>query len=305
VSRRTTIVLGVVAAGAVAAAIIVTLSGRSSESAQHRAVARYVTEVDAVQQDMTLELARVRDAYRGLGLASTGRGANGKRELERAEQTMRLLQQRLAGVAAPPVASKLRRLLLQLAAADVRIAHEVNQLALFMPQFAAAGAAGRAAAVRLTKDLGALKPPAGGAVRGTAQQVAAARAAYEAASAAAAAAQADAVDGYDRALGRVLDDLRRLDPPPVLAPAYRAQVATYEMTRAAGGALSRELRGPDRSRVPLLNRRFIQATRHAASDAAQKAEIAAVKAYDARIKGTRTLQVAIRTELLRLQSTVR
>lgn len=298
------VVLGLVAAGTLAAAIAVPLSmsGGGGPSAQHKAVAAYVKRVDAIEGRQSLALGRVRNAFHGL---TGAQGSTNARALARSEQTLRALRHRLATADAPPAAATLRHLFVQLAGEDVEIAHEVRLLALFLPGFRTASSLTRAAASRLGQDLAAVKPPRVHSVTGTAKQVAAAQAAYKAAASAAAARQATAVDRYDAVLGRALVELRTLRPPPALAPAYRAQAAMLRATRAAGATLAAALRSSDRSRVPLLNRRFVEATRLAVSLRAQTAEIAAIKAYDARVERTRRVQLAIQGELRRLQLTVR
>ena len=176
-------------------------------------------------------------------------------------------------------------------------------MARFLPPFAAAAAGSKRAAAALARGVAAAKAPAQSSVRGTPAQIAQAKAAYLAAVAKAARAQAAAVDAYDAALAVVLERLRALHPPPMLAPAYAAQVRTYEATRAAGAALARELRTATRTRAPLLSRRLAQAERLAGSVAAQQAEIAAIKAYNARVQAISVLQTDIQRELTRIQAT--
>ena len=53
--------------------------------------------------------------------------------------------------------------------------------------------------------------------------------------------------------------------------------------------------------LPELNRRFTEASRLSASVPAQKAEIAAVKAYNARVRAIGRAQSAIQLEIVRLQ----
>jgi hypothetical protein len=62
------------------------------------------------------------------------------------------------------------------------------------------------------------------------------------------------------------------------------------------------LRKQDRSRVAVFGRRFTLAARTAGSLSAQKAQIAAIAAYNRRVRRIGTLQGNIRQELLRLQS---
>ncbi len=116
--------------------------------------------------------------------------------------------------------------------------------------------------------------------------------------------QADAIAAYDRSLALVVGRLRQLHPPPVMAPTYRAQLQTLIATRAAGTALALELRKKNRSRVALLSRHLSEAARIVGTIASQQAEIAAIKAYDARVQKAGDLQRRIQNEVSRLSRTV-
>ncbi len=292
--------LGVTAAVAVAAAVSVALIGRSS-SPKHNAVARYITDVDGVQQQMQAQLTKTAAAYRSY--AKGGAAAKTSTpELEQAEVTLRLLQRRLANLPAPQSARHLRTLLLQLTGQEVAIAHEVAQLSGFTPPYSALLKRARTASVVLSRALAAVKPPKAHRIRGTRKQVQKAQAAFTAAASAAAAQQADAVEVYDAKVAVLESRLRALDPPPVMTPAYRTQLETLEASRLAGSALARELRKNDRSHVAVFGRRFTLAARIAGSVTAQKAQIAAVTAYNRRVRAIGTLQGDIRQELAHLQS---
>jgi hypothetical protein len=154
----------------------------------------------------------------------------------------------------------------------------------------------------LSRSLATVKPPVPHRIHGTRKQVQAAQAAFNAAASAAAAQQADAVDVYDAKVGSIERALRKLDPPPVLTPAFRTQLQTLAASRTAGAALSRELRKNDRSQVSVFGRKFTLAARIAGSISAQKAQITAIKAYNRRVRAIGTLQGDIRQELVHLQS---
>jgi hypothetical protein len=302
-SRRTTVVLGLVAAATVAAAIAVTFVGRSGESAQHRQVVAYIGNVNAAQGSLSYQMLRVTSAFR---LFSSGNGGPATiQRLGQAERTLRRVHARVAGVPAPAPATKLRTLLLRLVHDEVAIADELGRVAAFLPDFGKEVAASRAAAKQLGSNLAAVPHPQTQTVRGTAKQIAAAKARYAADAAAAATAEADAIDAYDGALARVVAGLRRLHAPAVLAPLYRSQLTSLVATRTAAAALAAELRTVKRSRVPALNRRFVEATRSSKSVDAQTAQIAAVKAYNARVRAAQQVQRLIATELQRLQAFVR
>src|SRR5215471_3635146 len=98
---RRTVVLGIAAAGAVAAAVTVTVArGHSGPSKQHREVAAYIESVDTIQQQMRVPLTNTTKAYREF----SGGGATPRvrRELADAEQTLRALRRRVVAVDPPP-----------------------------------------------------------------------------------------------------------------------------------------------------------------------------------------------------------
>jgi hypothetical protein len=297
----------VVLAAWAAAVVVATLVGLAIGGVFHRhhvssheAVARYITSVDAVEQQMRLSLTALPAAYRSF--AKSGSDPKTERKLAAAELTLRALQRRLSALASPPAAATLRRLLLRLVASEAAVTEEVDRLVRFLPSFNAAVARAKKADGALVKTLSGAQPPAGGTFRGTPAQIAQARAAYTAALARVRGAQAAALDAYDAVLAVVLRRVKTLRPPPVLAPAYDAQVRAFEATRIAGAALARELRVANTARVPLLSRRLAEAERLAASAASQQAEVAAVKAYDARARAISSLQGDIQKELSRIQA---
>ena len=297
---RRTVVLGIAAAVAVIAAVAVTVFGKSSASPKHKAVAAYITGVDQIQQQMQVELINTVSVYRAFANGALPAKTLVPR-LGKAEQTLRRLQGRLVALPAPAPAMRLRRLLIQLMGSEVSTAHEVRQLATFSPKFAVLLKDVRTVGSELAQALAAVKPPKAHQLHGTKKQVHEAQAQFAAAASKAAAQQADAVDVYDAKLARIERDLRKLDPAPVVRPDYRTQLQTLAASRTAGAALARELRKTDRSQVAVFSRRFTLAARLAGSTGAQKAQIAAIKAYNKRVREIGTLQGAIKLELARLQ----
>jgi hypothetical protein len=86
-----------------------------------------------------------------------------------------------------------------------------------------------------------------------------------------------------------------------MTPSYRTELQTLEASRRSGLALALELRKANRSHVALLGRKFTLAARLAGSVSAQKAQIAAIKAYNVRARSIGTLQGKIQQELAKLQ----
>ena len=293
--------LGVAAAVAVGTAIAVTLLDHPAAAPKHKAIAGYITSVDRIQQRLQTELTKTVRAYRDF--ATRGRPAgNITAQLAEAERTFRSLERQIVALPAPAPAHHLRALLIELTGAEASTAQEVSQLSVFAPAYSASLRRASAAAAALTKGLAGVRPPTAHEIHGTRRQVRKAQAAFATAAAAAAAKQAAAVDSYDAAIGGVLRALHRLDPPAVMAPALHAQLRTLAASERAGGALAHELRAKDRSRVAVFGRKFTLAARIAGSVSAQKAEIAAVKAYNRRVRAIGAVQGEIRRELARLQS---
>ena len=113
--------------------------------------------------------------------------------------------------------------------------------------------------------------------------------------------QADALDAYLGTIANVQASLRGLDPPPALTPSYREQAATLAKVHATGTALVAGLRAKDFKHVGALNRAFQVAAQTSSSMSAQEAQIAAIKAYNARVQAIGALARAVDTERSSLQ----
>jgi hypothetical protein len=187
---------------------------------------------------------------------------------------------------------------------EAEVTTEVASLAHFLPPFEVVLQELHASDVTFSKQLGAVHPPTPHALKGSKQEIAKAQAAFAAASTQAAAAQAGVVEAYDARLTRAVSRLRGLDPPPAFTPTFHSQIQSLRATAAAGAHLVAELRKPQRPDVPKLSLAFTKASRESRSLSAQRAEIAAIKAYNARVKAIGTLANAVHSELLRLQQTL-
>jgi hypothetical protein len=297
---RKTVALGIAAAVAVGAALIVTLAGRSPASPKHDAVAAYIKDVDQIQQQMQAQLTKTVKAYRDFSSGGTP-SKTLTPQLLQAEQTLQRLQHRIASLPAPAPARHLRALLIQLMGTEVSSAHEIGRLSVFAPRYSLLLRQAKTAGAELSRGLAAVKPPTAHKIRGTKKQVQKAQAAFAAAASAAAAQQADAVGAYVTKIAALERRLRKLRPPPVMAPSYRTQLRTLEASRRSGLALASGLRKHNRSQVGVLGRKFTLAARLAGSVSAQEAEIAAIKAYNSRVRAAGTVQGKIQRELARLQ----
>jgi hypothetical protein len=297
---RRTVALGIAAAVAVAAALVVTLAGRSPAAPKHKAVAAYIKDVDQIQQQMQAQLTKTVKAYRDFSNGSAPSKTLTPQLLE-AEKTLQRLNRRIVALPAPAPAKRLRALLIQLTDSEVSTAHEIGRLSAYAPQYSALLRRAKTAGAVLSHDLAAVKPPKAHKIRGTKKQVQKAQAAFAAAAAAAAAHQADAIDAYVAKIAALEARLHKLRPPPVMTPSYRTELQTLEASRRSGLALALELRKHKRSQVAILGRKFTLAARIAGSVSAQKAQIAAIQAYNVRARSIGTLQGKIQQELARLQ----
>jgi hypothetical protein len=301
---RRTIALGVAAAGAVAAAVVVSVAGGGkSTSPAHDAVAGYIKDVDRTEQQMQAPMTRALTAFRTFSAHGARTPSEGA-QLATAESTLRRLRSRIAAMSAPPQATRLRTRIVALMDAEIAVAQEIAGLAQFMPRFTTFVAQSRHASTVLAKALAAVKVPTAHRLRGTRKQIAKAQAAFAAASQKAAVQQADAVDAYDNAVASAVRGLRRLRPPAVMAPAYGSQLRALVASRVAGMSLSRELRKNVRAHVAVLARKFTVATRSAGTVEAQRAQIAAVKAYNTSVQAISELSRRVQDEVARLQRTL-
>ena len=301
---RKTVVLGVTAAVAVAAAVIVTVTNHSSDSSEHKAVSGYITQVDTIEQQLQTQLTQTLRAYHDFVQGNTPTKTLVPR-LDGARLTLTRLRTKLAAVPAPVEAMHLRSLLLRLLDDEVATAGEVTKLARFAPAYNGVLKRARRDGRRLSRALAAVKPPAAHKLRGTRKQVALAQAQFTHEADAAAAEQADAIAVYDGEIAGVVQSLRRLAPPLVMRPAYLGQLTALTQSRTAGAALAAELRKPARTDIAVYGRRFTIAARVAGTLSVQRAEIAAVKAYNRRVNHIGALQGEVQAELRRLQSVVR
>lgn len=297
-SRRT-VALWIAAAAVLLTLVVAALAGRGSSPARSE-IAAYIEAVNRVERQMAPSLSRTAKAQRELATKGSI-GAKARAGLLDSERTLRTLRRRVAALPAPERAARLRALLLELLDAEAATAREVAALARFAPSYQAVLRELQAARTRLSRALAAVRAPEPRTLRGTRAQVAAAQAAFEAESARAAAAQADAIGAYLGALAPLEARLRALVPPAVMRPAWLAEIRMLAGTRAAGKALAEELRKPARPRVSVLARDFAAASRTAGSVRAQRAQAAAIQAYNRRVRRIGALQSRLRDELARLQ----
>lgn len=253
--------------------VVCLLAAGCGGNGDRKAVSKYIEQVNAVETKLSRPMVDVSKANRDF---ATGKGdpAQVRLRLAKSERTIRTLERRLAALHPPKDARKLHGLLLELVRHEEGLAREVAQLAAFVPAFsstlAPVGPAGRA----LKAELNSKQPVAG---------------------------KAAALEAYGATLGDVLVRLRTVEPPPSSRPVYASQVMTLQRVRKAVTDLALALREKRTKDVAPLLHAFDVAAVANQSVAAQKAQIAAVRAYNARIRKLDTLTIRIARERNRLQ----
>jgi len=292
--------LGLVAAG-LAAVALAGCGGHGNDSAARREAAMlYVNRVNATERQMRVPLLEMAKTYRSFS-TRPAKLTTSRPKLVRAERTLRVLRAKLAAIDTPPDAAVLETLLLHLVDAEIDLAHQVNQLSVFLPRFTSALTPFAPANAKLSTALAAAHVTAPKLVKPTPKQVKAARASYTRALARAAATQAAALEAYARSAAGVATRLRTLDPPPAMAPALETETATLTRIHDGALALAAALRHGKQADVTRLNRAFAEASRSGDSLTAQRAEIAAVKAYDDRVRAIGRIALRVDQERARLQ----
>jgi len=261
-----------------AAAIAVSLlgAGCGGGSSRRNAVAHYIDDVNAIELKLARPLLEVSRANRSFARPH----ANTQSVLERlrsADTRIGVLSRRLAALPAPVEARRLRRLLLELLGRERSMIGEVEQMAVFVPAFSRTLQPLAPANATLKSELSRKTSPAK---------------------------KAAALDAFHSSVSSVLARLRTLRPPPSSRAAWSQEIQTLERTDAAVAALAGALRAKNGKAIPKLVHDFNVAAASNQTTDAQLAVIAAVKAYDLRIKSLNGLGSRISREEARLRRTV-
>ena len=263
---------------AVLALLAALLAGGCGDGGGRREkVASYIESVNSIELSMRQPFVALAQANREFSL-ETAELRRVRPRLAKSEAAIHTLDGRLRKLDPPPDAQRLHRLLLQLVTAEAALTRELRETAVYLPQLQAA-----------------VKPitPAGRTLR---RALARSKNGEE---------QAKALDEYQAVLSRVNADLQGLDPPPLLAGVQRAQYQTLERVQRAAAALAAGLRRKDAAALPRLIRNFQQASLSGDSISAQRARIAGIEGYNARVKKLRRLARDVQRERDRLQKTLK
>lgn len=268
------------------------LAGCGQQTTQRQAVAAYLRHVDKVESGLTHPLATATSAG---GQFAREEGAGGtltnlvtsshEQALRGALSRIEAVRARLAAIRAPAAAERLRRLLLEIIDGQAAMTREVAELVTFLPNFRAA--------------LTPLAPATRSLEATLSQQIAPGSSATPAY-----ATKAAALRRFKRAVDGVVVAVRRLQPPAVSHPQYESQLAALEGMSTSAGRLVTALVAGSQGTIQQQLTAFDRAATLNQTISAQKAEIAAVRAYDDQSTRLANLTQAAEEERLRLANTV-
>jgi hypothetical protein len=271
---------------AVVMAVALSACGQATPSPRAQ-VARYISQVNESEAALSAPLAAVThvsaqvSAAQRSGLSPAAAQA-WQRQLSTALAAIRVEGARLRAIGAPARGERLRTLVLRFTSAEADLTSQVRLLVVFLPQFESAVAPLAPALLRLEKALRVRRAAGASAVSAVyAQKVTALR-------------------RFQASADAIAKRLARLTPPAVSRPTLRAQLASLDGMAASAGRLAGALAGGHPSNVTPLLVEFDRAALATRTLSVQRAEIAAVRAYNARVQRLTGLADAIDRERLRL-----
>lgn len=286
-------------AGTIGAAVTVLVAltaagcGSQAQAPAHREAA-YISQVNRIERQLATPLQTVtRTSAQAAGNRAPAGTARARRAVHAEETSLDTslsqigaLRGQLAAVPVPAPERHLRALLLAVADQQASLTRQTAQLISFLPAFSTTLSPLGPATTRLKRVLAISQAYGAAAVQAVDAEKAAALRAFRA-----------TVDG-------IVSRLRRLRPPVVSRPEYRAQVDSLEgMSRAAGRLAATVTTGDAAGIAPQLVA-FDRAAGAARSVAEQKAQAAADRAYNAQVARVQSLSSAAAAERLRLAQTL-
>lgn len=277
---------------ALALLAVLVLAGCGQQSSPARmSLARYVTQVNHVETALATPVATITHvsadaSRRGHGTLT---GAETRRlvtQLSAAVAQIRAQEARLQGLRAPPAATHLRALLLRYTGQEAALTHQLGLLIAFLPRFGTVVAPVGPDLARLERALGVHSAAGTSAV------------------AAVYAAKATALRAFRAQAQGIIDRLRGLTPPAVSVPTYRAQISALRGMATSAGRLASALAGGAPGNVTPLLVQFERAALATRTRSVQRAQIAAIHAYDHQTAQLTRLAEDISRERLRLASNV-
>jgi hypothetical protein len=287
----------------VAILLALVAGGCGQESTTRPAVARYVKQVNGVEAALAAPLASVNSAgnafsqqqrfgrvalsQRPAGNSILVLGPSPEQTLQKALVKLRALRARLAAIPAPPAAAHVRVLLLNLVDGEAALTRQVAELVAFLPRYSAAlGSLGPA-----TKQLETVLS------QQTAYGATAVSAVYTS--------KVAALRRFQGQTHALVVQLHGLHPPPVSRPGYAAEVTALEGMSTSAGRLAAMLASGAVSNVGPVLAQFNRAAGGGNSVPVQRAEIAAVRAYNSRVSALDALSQKVTLERLRLSNTLK
>jgi hypothetical protein len=272
---------------ALALAALLAGCGGGRGDSQRAQVARYITEVNRIETALSMPLTTVTQisaaVSKGRRITMAGAALAARdRQLAAALSQIQLQETRLGALTAPAAAAHLRSLVLTLAAREAALTHQLRLLITFLPRFSA------------------VILPLAPALTGLERALSVRQASGAAAVSAVYAAKVRALRRFDATTGTIVTRLRRLTPPLVSVPAYRAQLTSLRGMGSSAGRLADALAGGHPGNVRPLLIAFDRAALATRTKAVQRQQIAAIGTYDAKLRSLSTLSDEIAQERLRL-----
>jgi len=271
---------------ALAVALLAAGCGSSNTHSSRPAVAAYVNRVNTIEKLLAPPLKAVTVAGSKLPASTTTVNHGEIASLRQADIRMIALRDRLAAIPVPSAAARLRILVLLLAGGEIDMTNELSELFSFLPQYTAALKQLAPATTLLRTAL---------AGKGGASTSSAARGILDA--------KARALTRYDTELEPLSRMLERLSPPAVARPQYETELHALTSMETTAAALAQALQSAS-SDIPARLAAFDRAAVLTDTVPAQRAEIAAVKAYDARIERLNELAGQVASQRLSLEQTL-
>lgn len=256
--------------------------------------AAYIRQVNRIERQLSVPLQAVtRTSAQIADQTAPAGAAQAHRDTHAAEATLNsslsritALRGRLAALSAPAPAHHLRGMLLTLIDQQAYLTRQTTQLVAFLPAFSATLRPLGPATTRLRRVLGISQAYGAAGV----QAVNARKAA--------------ALRGYRATVDRIVSRLRRLRPPAVSGPEYRAQVGSLQGMSRAAGRLATAVGTGDTAGINPQLEAFDRSAQAARSVGEQRAQVAADRAYNAQVARVQTLAATAEQERLRLAQTL-
>lgn len=265
----------------------------SARSTPRQALRHYLVKVNAVERQLVKPLAQVTKADAQFAHDQSHRGAAAtfdlltrapQHELLQADAQVRSLGGQLAAIPVPATARQLRTLVLRLIEAQSKLTRLSAKLVVFLPGFAAAMTPLGPALHQLERVLSVNQASGAAAVQAVYTE------------------KESALLRFRATLDHIVRVLRHLPTPRPLKPNYQAQLRAVQGMSLSAGRLARALQQGSGSAIPQLLTSFDNAAVLPQTLPVQKAEIAAIKTYNAQVRHLTALAEQAQRERQRLVS---